>query len=155
MTDKSDPSMLFAMKELKKLRTDGERTRWLDNYFGLDDPSHEVIRCLRCRDSGYATIYHPAVIVAAAAAEKDPPWHRHISVRCNCDAGLRMPAQSQEQVARSANHAGDEDYVHGKQCTYGDDVWHIAVNDPDGKAKCCNFEFGRLHEWKPYSEHHE
>ena len=143
-----DPSMLHAMKQVKKLKTDGERTKFLDDYFGSDDSSRCAVACLRCQDSGYAMIYQPAVIVAAAAG-KDPAWHKRLAVRCNCDAGLRMPVQSREQAARSAKHADDKDYTHGVQPTYGDAVWHIAVNDPDGKAKCINFELRSLHEWNP------
>ena len=69
-----NPSMVYAMKEIKKLKTEGERSKWLDDYFGIEDSSRCAVRCLRCQDTGIAMIYDPSVVIAAAKHEEWPKW---------------------------------------------------------------------------------
>ena len=149
MTIYDDPSMVYAMQQIKKLKTIGERRRWLDDYFGVDDSSRDAVHCLRCSDTGYAMIYHPAVVIAAAQDNKLPEWHREIAIRCNCEAGDGIPSQTRDQAARSAKNMDNPDYVHERVPVFGDSKWHIAVVDSDGRAKCSNFELRSIHEWQP------
>ncbi len=141
--------MLHAMKEIKKLETEGERSKWLDGYFGIEDASRNAVLCLRCQDTGCAMIYHPSVVIAAAKNEEWPKWPKELAIRCNCEAGDKMPSQTRAQAARSAKHLDNKSYAHEKLPVFGDEAWHIATNDPDGKAKCFGFELQSVHEWKP------
>ena len=93
-------------------------------------------------------IYHPRVVIAAADG-KSPEWHKTIAIRCDCEAGDKVPAQTRQQAARSQKNMEVDGYVHEQQPVFGQRSWHIAVNDPDGKAKCVDFEIRSLHEWKP------
>lgn len=150
MTVYDDSSMRHAMRETRKIKTDGGRRKWLDDYFGFDDSYHSTaVRCLRCQDSGFAMIYHPEVVIAAAGGDDSPKWHKTLAIRCNCEAGDKKPSQSLEQAARSKKHMRDEDYVHEKSPVFGDHTWHIATNDPDSKAKCMEFELQPPHAWQP------
>ena len=149
MTIYDNPSMVHAMKQIKKIKTEGERTKWLDDYFGVEDSYRCAVSCLRCQDTGCTMIYHPKVVMAAAQNDEWPKWPKEIAVRCNCEAGDKMPSQTREQARRSAKNLDDKTYAHEKVPVFGDSVWHIAVNDPDGKAKCMEFKLQSLHEWKP------
>jgi len=145
-----DSSMRHAKRETRKIKTEGGRRKWLDDYFGFDDSSRDGVKCLRCRDSGYAMIYHPEVVIAAAQNEDSPKWHKTLAIRCNCEAGDKKPSQSREQAARSKKNMDDKSHVHEKEPVFGDHAWHIAVNDPDGKAKCMEFELQAPHTWQPW-----
>lgn len=154
MTFYGDVSMLHAMKEIKKLKTEGERRKWLDDYFGFDESPKgssfvSRVACLLCQDTGCVMIYHPDVMVAASQGDESIPWHKKVAIRCNCAAGEKMPEQSLQQQRRSKRNEGVEGYLHGKELVFGDERWHIAVNDPDGKAKCSTFEMKTIHEWQP------
>ena len=132
----NDPTMREALRMIKQFDTEGERRKFLDSYFGFDDDARKQDRCRKCRDTGWAMIYHPKCFVQLS--HKEPiEWYCRLAVVCDCSAGDKKPA---------------EDRRGNRNIVFGDRNWHIAVNEPDSRAKLQNFDLTKICDAKQYDE---
>jgi hypothetical protein len=141
MTFHGDKKMTAALKHIKEFETEGEQKKFLDEYFGDDeddDNRRGAVKCLHCRDTGWATIYHPITILKAAQGKEVKSW-RTCALRCKCEEGMKKPSHSRRNKF-SASQA---------QPTFRDQPWHISANDPDGKGRCATFDLNKLRHHEP------
>jgi hypothetical protein len=82
-------------------------------------------RCLTCQDTGLVTIFAPEVIQQAAQDPENVEWWRVCTVLCTCEA-----------TDWKATHfrSGREIPIFGSQ------RWHVAVNEPDARARAATLE---------------
>ena len=129
-----DKSMSKALVELKRLTKAGaskcEQRDFLDQYFGDDDDLRDAKRCLNCDDTGFAMVYHPSVVLAAAQDKPIKHW-KTVAVVCNCSAADSVASQTKRKK---------------RLPVFGESSWHIAKNDPDGRAKCSMFDLLQLNQ---------
>ena len=136
MTFHGDATMVKALKHIKEHKTEGDRRRFLDEYFDEVDDRRDAMRCLHCRDTGWVMVFHPEVIVAACQDKPVKDWSKNICMRCSCDAGSKKPSR----YWKGRRKIGPGVPV----LTFGEQPWHIAVGDPDGRAKCATFDVDLL-----------
>ena len=103
-----------------------------------EDPSQfnfapeQRFRCLRCRDSGWVEIWHPDTIADAVRTDGNPKrWHTCLCL-CTCSAADKVPTHFSERI--SSRRAGQPIPV------FGEKRWHIAVNEPDARAKAAMYQ---------------
>lgn len=133
-TIQQDPQMQYALSQIRHMKTEGERRKWLDSYFGFDDRGE--CKCVDCRDTGWVIVYHPKCFVQLS---KSIPikWHQQCAVRCKCSA---------------ANTIVSKDRRGRRIPSFGDRNWHIRVNHPDSRAKLMNFDLMSICDAKRYDE---